>query len=115
MHEGIEVGTHRTCRADHELKLGRGPMKLFPERSSSVNLSLDEILKMDRSTAPLNWFLLTFLERNPNFSADMSEGGFDFTCTKKLENHSSSCRSETFSRKWPCGGYQPVTNKFCAL
>lgn len=63
MHEGLEVvDTHRTCRADHELKSGRSPEKLFVERSSLVNIDSDEILKMDKSTTPLNWFPLTFLE-----------------------------------------------------
>ena len=62
MHEGIRVGTHRTCRADHDLKLGRGPLKLFLERSSLVNISPDKLPEMDRSTTPLNWFPLTFLE-----------------------------------------------------
>jgi hypothetical protein len=60
MHEGVEVAeTHRTCRADHELKSGRSPVKLLFERSRVVNF---DALKMDKSTTPLNWFPLTFLE-----------------------------------------------------
>ena len=63
MHEGLEVAeTHRTCRADHELKSGMSPVKLLVERSRLVNIDSDEILKMDKSTTPLNWFSLTFLE-----------------------------------------------------
>ena len=63
MHEGVEVAeTHRNCRADHELKLGMSPVKLLVERSRLVNIDSDEILKMDKSTTPLNWFSLTFLE-----------------------------------------------------
>jgi predicted nuclease with RNAse H fold len=62
MHEGVEVvETHRTCRAGHELKSGRSSVKLLVERSRLINIDFDA-LKMDKSTTPLNWFPLTFLE-----------------------------------------------------
>ena len=72
-----EMGAHRACRPDQELKSGRGPLKLLWERSNFVKFIMVDALKMDMLTLPLNWFLLTFLEQN-NRSWETSEVGGKF-------------------------------------